>query len=445
MSLERLPQSLEEGQTAWIRIPLLGRITRLLPPLKGISALWKAEHHGYLPPHQFVDTQTSGPFASWQHIHEMKDGGTLIDRINYALPFEPIASFLAGGFVQAKLARMFRFRHRITGYDLARRDASFQGKRILITGASGMLGRPLVAFLLALGFQVRVLLRHTSHDASAWQGVEIVTLTDAGEIPHAVFEDVYGVVSLNGESIVQKWDASTQARLISSRVDWNKRLVDACLASEFRPMVWVGASGISGYSPQTTLTDLRYDESTPLATETFLGDLVQKWEASLDPLKAENIRVCHARLSVIMDESGGFMQAQALPVSWAGVLGIGAGTHPLAWMSLEDALGAIVHLLKHPSSEGVYHLVAPEVVSAKAFHQAWAKALKMPFWGSLPAWILYPILGESMVRALMEEGVPAVPRRLTDEGFHFLHPDLASLFTHAVDIQNWREWLISKL
>jgi len=148
---------------------------------------------------------------------------------------------------------------------------------------------------------------------------------------------------------------------------------------------------------------------------------------------------------VIMDESGGFMQAQALPVSWAGVLGIGAGTHPLAWMSLEDALGAIVHLLKHPSSEGVYHLVAPEVVSAKAFHQAWAKALKMPFWGSLPAWILYPILGESMVRALMEEGVPAVPRRLTDEGFHFLHPDLASLFTHAVDIQNWREWLISKL
>jgi uncharacterized protein (TIGR01777 family) len=445
VSLERLPQSLEEGQTAWIRIPLLGRITRLLPPLKGISALWKAEHHGYMPPHQFVDTQTSGPFASWQHIHEMKDDGTLIDKINYALPFEPMASLLAGGFVQAKLARMFRFRHRITGYDLVRRDETFKGKRILVTGASGMLGRPLVAFLLALGFQVRVLLRHASNDASAWQGVELYHVDKTGEIPSAVFEDVYGVVSLNGESIVQKWDAATQARLISSRVDWNKRLVDACLASGCRPTVWVGASGISGYTPQKKLNDLRYDESTPLNAGTFLGDLVQKWEASLDPLKAENIRVCHARLGVIMDESGGFMQAQAVPVSWAGVLGIGAGTHPLAWMSLEDALGAIVHLLRHPNSEGVYHLVAPEIVSAKAFHQAWAKALQMPFWGILPAWVLYPVLGRSMVNALIEEGVPAIPRRLEAEGFQFLHPDLTSLFSHAVDIQDWREWLVSKL
>jgi NAD dependent epimerase/dehydratase family enzyme len=389
----------------------------------------------------------------------MKEDGTLTDRINYALPFEPISSWLAGPLVQAKLARMFRFRHRIMGYDLARRDASFQGKRILVTGASGMLGRPLVAFLLAMGFQVRVLLRNVSSDASAWQGVERYYLDEAGEIPHAVFEDVYGVVSLNGESIIQQWDEATKERLLTSRVDWNKRLVDACLASSFRPLVWVGASGISGYSPQTTLTDLRYDESTPLDTSTFLGDLVQKWEASVDPLKSEHIRVCHARLGVIMDESGGFMQAQALHASWFGVLQVGGGfkqaqaqtlpvswesvldtsvsTHPLAWMSLEDALGAIVHLLRQPSSEGVYHLVAPELVSARAFHEAWATALKMPFWVSRG---VYP-----MMNALMEEGVPAVPQRLMAEGFQFLHPDLASLFVHAVDIQNAREWLMSKL
>jgi NAD dependent epimerase/dehydratase family enzyme len=97
----------------------------------------------------------------------------------------------------------------------------------------------------------------------------------------------------------------------------------------------VGASGISGYTPQTTLTDLRYDESTPLDTSTFLGDLVQKWEASVDPLKSEHIRVCHARLGVIMDESGGFMQRLSLPFAWAGVLAFGKATCPLAWLSLE--------------------------------------------------------------------------------------------------------------
>ena len=445
VSLERLPQSLKEGQSAWIRIPLLGSITRILPPLKAFSALWKAEHHGYLPPHQFVDTQVSGPFASWQHIHEMRTDGTLIDKINYALPFEPIASFLAGTFVEAKLARMFRFRHRITGYDLARRDETFKGKRILITGASGMLGRPLVAFLLALGFPVRVLLRKAPQDASSWQGAELYYLNDANEIPQALFEEVYGVITLNGESIVQKWDTATKERLISSRVDWNKQLVNACLASTDRPCVWVGASGISGYTPQKSLNDRRYDESTPLDRETFLGDLVHQWEASLDPLKKAKIRVCHARLSVIMDESGGFMQNQALPFSWGGVLSIGADTHPFAWMSLEDALGAFVHLLRNPLSEGAYHFVAPELHSAKAFYQGWAKALKMPFWGTLPAWILTPVLGKEMLTALMEEGVPAVPKRLEEEGFHFLHPNLVKLFAHTVDIQSWQEWCVGKL
>ena len=445
VTLERLPHSLQDGQSAWIRIPLLGRIIRLFPFLKCFSALWKAEHHGYLPPHQFVDTQVSGPFACWQHLHEMKDDGTLTDRINHALPFEPISSWLAGPLVQAKLARMFRFRHRITGYDLARREESFKGKRILVTGASGMLGRPLVAFLLALGFQVRVLLRHASRDASAWQGVELYYLDEAGEIPHVLFQDVYGVVSLNGESIVQQWDEATKERLITSRVQWNKRLVQACLASGAYPTVWVGASGISGYTPQTTLTDRRYDESTPLNLQTFLGDLVQKWQASVDPLKDKGIRVCHARLGVVMDESGGLIQPLSLPFAWAGVLAFGKATCPLAWLSLEDALGAILHCLTHSSSEGVYHLVAPELVCAQEFYQAWAKALHMPFWGMLPAWWLYPFLGKDVVQALMEEGMPATPQRLMAEGFQFLHPTVEALMAHAVDIQNEREWLMSKL
>jgi NAD dependent epimerase/dehydratase family enzyme len=207
----------------------------------------------------------------------------------------------------------------------------------------------------------------------------------------------------------------------------------------------VGASGISGYTPQTTLTDLRYDESTPLDTSTFLGDLVQKWEASVDPLKSENIRVCHARLGVVMDESGGLMQPLSLPCTWAGVLAFGKATCPLAWLSLEDALGAILHCLTHSSSEGVYHLVAPELVCAQNFYQAWAKALYMPFWGMLPAWGLYPFLGKDVVQALMEEGMPATPQRLMAEGFQFSHPTVEALMAHAVDIQNAREWLMSKL
>jgi uncharacterized protein (TIGR01777 family) len=449
--LKVLPPDLKNGSTAQIQIPFLGRITQWIPTLKAFSFTWHAEHRGYLPPFQFIDTQASGAFSVWQHLHEMSrvDASTarLCDFIQYALPLEPLSSGLAGWAVQAKLRRMFRFRHRITGYDLKRRNPSLMGKRILVTGASGMLGTPLVATLLALGMQVRVLLRTPpSQEAKMqWQGVELVVCDSEQDIPPQVFEEVYGVISLNGESIAQRWTPDRKKRMRESRVDWTKKLVQTCLSSGHTPSVWIGSSGVSCYPEETALTEHHYSEDTPIETSHFLGALVKDWEDALHPLGTQGVRVCHARISVLMDESGGYMQRLSLPFAWGGIFNIGTGKPPFAWMSLEDAIGAMIHLLGRAESQGVYHFVAPEVVDSQALHQKWAKALGVPFWGNLPAWMLALVFGKDMVEAFIEKGVAVIPKKLVEEGFTFLHPDLEALFAHAVDIQDFPEWLMSKL
>jgi uncharacterized protein len=173
VTLKQAPEHLGHGHEAIIQIPLLGRLGKQLP----VVAHWHARHDGYLPPHQFTDVQTRGPFAAWHHSHECRPlpaqtegkAGTLLrDVIHFALPFHPISHWMVGALVEAKLSRMFRFRHRVTGYDAHRLQqwkqaflaSVYTRGTVLITGASGMIGSALQAFLVGQGFRLRVLNRH---------------------------------------------------------------------------------------------------------------------------------------------------------------------------------------------------------------------------------------------------------------------------------------------
>jgi uncharacterized protein len=130
---------------------------------------------------------------------------------------------------------------------------------------------------------------------------------------------------------------------------------------------------------------------------------------------------------------------------YVGVVTLGSGKNPLPWVSLEDVLGVFYHVLMHSESHGVYNVCAPVQSSVRMFHQLWAKAIGMPFWGAVPWQLCIPIFGRDMLSETMCQGVPAVPEKLESEGFSFLHPTLDAFFNHAVDIQTPQEWCASKL
>jgi len=446
VTIAQVPTELKNDSRAELHIPLLGRLGKNIP----IVAKWIARHHAHIAGRQFVDTQVSGPFAAWQHLHQTRDmenGAELCDDIHYALPLSPISHWIAEPFVHAKLSRMFRFRHRITQYDVSRMNPELVGKRVLITGASGFVGGHLVAFLLAMGMRVRVLLRDRPEVKEArWNGVELYTLNaDNGSIPQDVFEDVDTVITLNGETIAQKWTPESKQRILQSRIDWNTKTVEACLASEHRPASWIAASGISVLPDHATLDETRYNDQARDRNTGFLGEVADAWEGTLKPFENTDIRTCILRIGIIMDESGGYMKALTLPYQYTGVNTIDDGTAPLPWVSLEDVLGIIQHLMANENSSGPYNICAPDLCDIKTFHKAWATAIGMPFVGAFPSALLSLVFGKDMVDACMLQGVPAVPQKLKDEGFEFLHPTLDKFFNHAVDIHGWKEWVMSKL
>jgi uncharacterized protein len=463
VALKQAPKTLSHGDVAIIEIPLLGRLGKKLP----IKAYWHAGHDGYLPPYQFTDVQLKGPFAAWHHSHEFRmpqtedapqEATLLRDVIHFSLPFYPVSHWVAGAFVEAKLSRMFRFRHRITAYDAQRlhhwRDqflaSAYTTKVVLITGASGMIGTALQAFLLGQGFKVRVLNRHAKGTAPfVHLGVEQWDLNTDDSIPPQVFDGVEAVITLNGASISKRWTPEHKHALVESRMGWNHQLIQACLASPHRPTHWIGASGIACYPLHDTWPEGHegYTESqaTCPSDAMFHKRLVFDWEATYAPVQHAGIRLTQLRLGIVMDEAGGYMAQLQQWMQLVGGASLGKAKNPLPWVSLEDVLGVIQHVLLNPNTEGVYNVVAPAKTTQESFNRSWCHAMKMPYWGSLLLAIMVPLFGRELLNGLFKQGAPVKPQRLLEEGFTFLHPNTETLFAHTVDVQGAYEWCVSKL
>ena len=213
-----------------------------------LAMRWVAEHRDYIAGEQFRDVQAAGPFAHWVHTHRVEpdgaDGCWLEDRVEYALPFGGLGALVGGGYTRRKLARMFRYRHRLTAADVAAhaRMRGVGAMKILVTGASGLIGSTLVPFLTTGGHQVVRLSRGRKRPGTAtWD-------PDKGTIDRAALEGLDAVVHLAGENISEgRWTAEKKARIHDSRVNGTRLLCETLAALERPPSVLVAASAIGFY------------------------------------------------------------------------------------------------------------------------------------------------------------------------------------------------------
>lgn len=400
-----------------------------------IPVTWVAEHRDNVPGRQFTDVQVEGPFARWEHSHRFdpidEESSELEDRIEYALPLDSVHSALSRGLVDSKLARAFGFRHRVTARDLGlHADAGLASpQRFLVSGATGLLGSTLVDVLSTGGHEPATLARAASKSRPPLAASSSVNWDPrAGTIDAEEIEGTDFVVHLAGESIAAgRWTEERRRSIRDSRVN-GTRLVAETLAGLKRPpkaLICASASGVYGD---------RGDELLPETAPSgggFLADVCREWEEAADPAREAGIRVVHLRFGMILWPSGGALERMLVPFM-AGVGGrMGDGAQYWSWVSLDDAVGAILHAAATDSLEGPVNVVAPEAIRNRDFTSVLGSVLHRPTLMPAPASILRLALGD-MADELLLASARLVPGRLLETGFRFRDPELETALRHML-------------
>jgi uncharacterized protein (TIGR01777 family) len=400
--------------------------TRFAP---GVWLGWRVRHEGLEGGVGFADVSERGPFASWRHEHRFEPrpggGSALADWIRYRLPGGELGRVLAAATTRSRLERMFRYRHSVTRDDLVfwHNTRQCARMRVVVTGAGGMVGSALLPFLSTQGHETVALSRSGGGDSN-----RAVWNPDAGELDPAVLDGANGIVHLAGANIAEgRWTRSRKREILESRVNSTRLLVEAMRKSARRPEVLVCASA-TGYYGDTG--DVLVDEDAP-SGKGFLAEVCRAWEAEAMRAAELGVRVVLLRNGVVLDPRGGAL-AKLLPVFRAGLGGpVGGGRQWMSWSSIDDTVGAILFALLEPTLAGPVNAVSPQPVTNADFAHALGRVLGRPSVAPAPATALKLLYGQ-----MAEETVLASsrvdPRRLSEAGYPFRHPDPEGALRHVL-------------
>ena len=294
--------------------------------------------------------------------------------------------------------------------------------RVLVTGATGFIGRALVRRLQQDRHALVAWVRSPER-ARPQLGAE-VELRSFGDGPDALaraLADVDAVVNLAGEPIFGgRWTAARRARMVDSRVAATGELVAALAALPRRPGVLVSASAVGYYGDRGD--EVLHEESAP--GHDFLADLCQRWEAAARGAERLGVRVVLPRIGIVLGPGGGALQSM-LPAFRAGLGGpMGSGRQWVAWIHLHDLVEVLVTAVGDERVAGPLNATAPEPVTNADLSQELGRALHRPVFLRAPGFGLRLLLGEAAGALL--GGQRAEPARLRALGLQWRFPTLAA-------------------
>ena len=292
--------------------------------------------------------------------------------------------------------------------------------RVLVTGASGTIGQALCDALFARGDKVVGLTRDPSRARQANPRVTWHRWEPTLERPDpAAFEGVEGVVHLLGERIDQKWTAEAKERIMESRRQGTRNLVQTIAALESPPQVLVSQSAVGYYGDRG---DEAVEESDGPGTS-FDSEVVQAWEAAAHELDASPVRLVIVRTGQVLSAEGGMLK-EMLPPFKLGVGGpLAGGSQYLAWIHIEDEVGILLWALDDEKVSGVVNASSPNPATNKDFSKALGRALNRPAVMPVPGLVLDLKFGREFGQVL-RGGQRVIPKRTQELGYEFKHPDL---------------------
>jgi uncharacterized protein len=288
--------------------------------------------------------------------------------------------------------------------------------RVIVGGASGLIGSSLARLLRSEGHEVLRLVRgRPARDAS-----EIAWDPDAARIDAAALEGADAAVNLAGATIARwPFTGAHRRRVLESRTRSAALLARALAQTPNAPRVLVSASAVGYYGNRG---DETLDEGSGPGSG-FLAEVCRAWESANDPASQAGIRVVTTRFGIVLSPSGGALSVMKVPFQ-LGIGGrIGSGRQYMSWVAIEDAVRAIVHAIGSEDLSGGVNVTAPEPVTNAAFTRALGRALRRPTLFPLPAAVARLLLGKLADETLLTSQ-RVMPARLAASGFEFREPQL---------------------
>ncbi len=296
--------------------------------------------------------------------------------------------------------------------------------RVLVSGASGLIGSALLPYLAARGYDVQRLVRVSGEARPAG----VVWNPSAGVLDAAGLEDYDAVVHLAGENIAGgRWTAERKRLILESRRKGTQLLAQSLSRLARPPKVLVSASAIGYYGNRGP--EIMRETYAP--GKGFLPEVCSAWEEAPDPAADAGIRVVMPRIGVVLSAAGGALARMVVPFRLGAGGKIGNGQQYMSWITIDDLLGVIRHCIENAALTGAVNAVAPNPVTNLEFTKTLGRVLSRPVILPLPAFAARLLLGE-MADELLLSSTRVEPAKLLATGFRFQYPELEPALRHIL-------------
>lgn len=291
-------------------------------------------------------------------------------------------------------------------------------KKILITGATGLVGKALQEHLINKGYKINTLSRKKSSNPNSY-----VWDVEKQQIDPKAFDEVCAIIHLAGEAVAdKKWTPERKKQIIDSRVKSTELLYKTLSSIPNHQVKAIISSSAVGYYGDCGDEILTEESENGYG---FLAECCKLWEQAVDEGKKLSLRVVKLRTGIVLSTKGGALPQMALPVKLFAGSALGTGKQWIPWLHIDDMAEMYIHSLENLQTQGAYNACAPFPVTNSTFTKALANQLHRPFWPiKTPKKAIELLMGERVEAVLMSNNTSA--QKILDSGFKFK-------FTHLDD------------
>lgn len=295
--------------------------------------------------------------------------------------------------------------------------------KILITGATGLIGKKLTSDLLSKGYSVNYLTTRNSQIKSSDKINGYYWNPEKEIIDLECFKNVDTIINLAGSNIAKRWSRSNKLQILKSRTQSLNLLKDSILKNNINIKKIISASAIGIYPSSL---DRAYTENDNLISSSFLGKVVSEWELAVNSFNDLKIEIAIVRIGLVLSKDGGILSKSLFPIKFGVGSFFGSGMQWQSWIHIQDISNIFCHILKN-DLVGIFNGTSPNPITNKEFTIKLSKFLNRPLiFPNLPKWLMSLILGEMHIIIFESQNITC--NRLSQTKFNFKFDN----FDHAI-------------